>query len=70
MSEFSVEKYMAKENIVLLSKLFLCGDIVYIQSYDPVNGRSQKVFSESKELLGEISSKLYWELEKKLDRIK
>lgn len=70
MSTFSISKYMVKENIVLLNRLFLSGDIVYIQDYDPVAGRPQLVFSDNKELLGKIESKTYWEIEKKLDELK
>lgn len=64
----NVSKYTIKENLIMLDRLFLKGDEVFIQSYDPVNGRPQKVFLTDRTLIGSISSDFYWEVEKKLSK--
>ena len=64
----NVSKYTINENLVILDRLFLKGDEIFIQSYDPVNGRSQNVFLTDRTLIGTISSDLYWKLEKKLSK--
>lgn len=53
----------------MLDRLFLKGDEIYIQSYDPVSGRPQKVFLTDRTLIGSISSDFYWNLEKKLLKV-
>ena len=62
----NVSKYTIKENLIMLDRLFLKGDEVFIQSYDPVSGRPQKVFLPDRTLIGLISSDFYWDVEKKL----
>ena len=53
----------------MLDRLFLKGDELFIQAYDPVNGRPQKVFLTDRTLIGSISSDFYWDVEKKLSKI-
>jgi hypothetical protein len=65
MSEFSVDKHKIMKDIILLERLFLTGDEIYIQSYDPVNGRPQLVFSKNREVLGKLTASLYWDLKTK-----
>ncbi len=60
----NVDKYLLNKNVIVLGKLLLKGDELYIQSYDPVNGRDQMVFTADKNLLGKITSDFYWDLEK------
>jgi hypothetical protein len=62
----NVSKYILNKNLVILDRLFLKGDGIFIQSYDPVNGRPHKVFLTDRTLIGSISSDFYWELEKNL----
>jgi len=62
----NVSKYTITKNLVILDRLFLKGDEIYIQSYDPMNGRLQKVFLTDRTLIGSISSDFYWKLEKNL----
>lgn len=65
----NVAKYKLKKDVKILDRLFLTGDEIYIEHYDPVNGLPQKVFDESKTILGKISSSFYWELDKIMDRV-
>ena len=65
----NVSKYTINENLLILDRLFLKGDEIFIQSYDPVNGRPQKVFLTDRTLIGSISSDFYWKLEKKLSKL-
>jgi hypothetical protein len=65
----NVSKYTINENLVVLDRLFFKGDEIFIQNYDPVNGRPQKVFLTDRTLIGSISSDLYWRLEKKLSKL-
>ncbi len=69
MSDTIVNEYEVKESFVVLNVLFLRGDRVYIQCYDPVAGRRQSVFSAEKEFLGYISSKTFWDIKKQLVKI-
>lgn len=63
-----VEKYTVESPITILSHLFLDGDIVYIQSYDPVNGRPQKVWTSDREYLGWITSNMFWDINKSITK--
>lgn len=65
----NVSMYLVKENLIILDRLFLKGDKVFIQSYDPVTGKAQKVFLPDRTLIGSIGSNFYWKLEKKLERL-
>lgn len=65
----NVSKYTINENLVILDKLFLKGDEIFIQSYDSVKGRPQKVFLTDRTLIGSISSDFYWKLEKKISKV-
>ena len=65
----NVSKYTINKNLLILDRLFLKGDEIFIQSYDPVNGRPQKVFLTDRTFIGSISSDFYWELEKKLSKL-
>lgn len=65
----NVSRYLINENLTLFNVLFLKGDKVFIQSYDPVSGRPQKVFLEDKTFLGTITSDTYWKLEKKMEKL-
>jgi hypothetical protein len=62
----SINEYTVNQMFTLLGNLFLKNDLIYIQSYDPVNGRPQKVFNNKRVFLGEITSKKYWSIEKSL----
>lgn len=64
-----VYEYRLKRPITILNELFLEGDTIYIQSYDPVSGREQKVFNSKKEYLGWISSDRYWEINDYLEKV-
>lgn len=66
----NVTKYSLNEDVIILDKLFIKGDEIYIQSYDPVNGRPQMVFTAHKNLLGKITSDFYWKLDKITTKIK
>jgi hypothetical protein len=66
----NVSKYDVGNDIIILNRLFLKGDEIYIQSYDPVNGRPQMVFMSDKTLIGKISSDEYCEIEKNLQKEK
>lgn len=65
----NVSKYTITENLIILDRLFIKGDEIFIQSYDPVNGRPQKVFLADRTLIGSISSDFYWKLEKKISKL-
>ncbi len=65
----NVGKYKLTKDVIICDKLFISGDIIYIEHYDPVNGKPQRVFDESKELLGKITSDCYWKLNKTLTPI-
>ena len=56
-------------DLIILDELFIKGDELYIQDYDPVNGRPQKVFMPDRTLIGTISSDKYWEIEKMMIRL-
>lgn len=62
----NVTLYEFKSDMILLDRLFLTNDQIYIQSYDPVNGRPQMCFLPDKTLIGKISSDTYWKIEKEL----
>lgn len=65
-----VTKYKLLRDVTVLNTLFLTGDIIYIQDYDMVGGRSQNVFNEKKKLLGKISSSFFWDLMKMMEIVK
>lgn len=62
----NISEYIVNEHLVIFDKLFLKGDRIYIESYDPVNGGSQRVFLTDRTFIGSISSDFFWKLEKKL----
>lgn len=66
----TVTKYKLLRDVTVLDTLFLKGDIIYIQDYDMVGGRPQRVFNEKKELLGKISSRFYWDLDEMMEIVK
>jgi len=65
----NVGKYTLNKNVIVLGKLLLKGDKLYIQSYDPVNGRDQMVFTADKYLLGKITSDFYRDLDKIMTKV-
>ena len=65
----NVGKYLLNKNVIVLGKLLLKGDELYIQNYDPVNGRPQMVFTADKNLLGKITSDFYWDLDKIMTKV-
>lgn len=65
----NVSKYKLNKDVIVCDKLFLSGSLIYIESYDPVNGRPQRVFDSESKLLGKITSDFYWKLDKIMDRI-
>ena len=62
-------KYKTLVDLIILDELFIKGDELYIQDYDPVSGRPQKVFMPDRTLIGTISSDKYWEIEKMMIRL-
>jgi hypothetical protein len=64
-----VTLYKVNADIVLCDKLLLLGDRIYIENYDPVNGKRQRVFLYDRTLIGTISSDFYWKLEKELQKL-
>lgn len=65
----NVSKYLLNKNVIVLGKLLLKGDELYIQNYDPVNGSQQMVFTADKNLLGKITSDFYWDLDKIMTKV-
>jgi hypothetical protein len=64
-----VTKYEILEDLIIINRLFLKGDEVFIQSYDPVNGRPQMVFLPDRTLIGTISSDTCWAIDKSIKKI-
>ena len=65
----NVSKYIITEHLTILDRLFLKNDEIFIQCYDPVSGRPQRVFLPDRTMIGSIGSACYWELVKKLSKI-
>lgn len=65
-----VIKYITNNNITILEKLFIEGDIIYISesihTMDGVFSYSRKVFDENKNYLGRISDDYF---EKKIKKL-
>jgi hypothetical protein len=61
---YSLYKYRAKKDFVLFDSIISEGEVLRIQSYDSVSGRSQKVFNSDKTLMGTITSSVFWDLKK------
>ena len=61
--------YKLNENVVMFNRLFLKGDNLYIQNYDPINGTKQQVFLMNRENIGEISSSFWHELERNMTKV-
>ncbi len=68
-SDHLVKKYYCADDLIICEVLFLKGDEIYIQSYDPVNGRPQSVFTKSRQKVGEISADFFWNIKKFLINI-
>jgi hypothetical protein len=62
----NVNEYTVTNPVIILDTLFLPYDLIYIESYDPVNGKPQRVFAANRKLLGTISSSFYWAIKKEL----
>lgn len=70
MYRFRIERYKCKIDMVINNQLFLKGDEIYIQNYDPVAGRSQQVFNSKRERIGALDKDDYWDLQKELELVK
>jgi hypothetical protein len=66
----NVSKYRFLENAIINERLFLKGDEVYIESYDPRHGNPQSLFLPDRTFLGKISSDFFWKINKFLEMIK
>lgn len=56
--------FKVQRPINLLNHLFLPDDTIYIENYDPVGGKMQRVYTADRQLKGAISSDRYWDLTK------
>ena len=60
----NVSKYKLEKDVIIKGKLLLKDEELYIQNYDPVNGKDQMIFKSDRTYLGVITDSFYWKLDK------
>ncbi len=57
-------EYETKAAFSVGGSLLLSGQKIWVEAYDPVGGKAQRVFNSEQVLVGSISSDTYWDLKK------